>query len=177
MQINIPLIHDTSLEAIELEDIDIQIALKNFTLFSIYKDEVCAISSKKYLVQSSNFLSKLEKKYTTIFLDEESYEKLYNKYLEQRTEKNISSLEEASEDEELSQSEDELSLTEFLRNTEDILSSEESAPIIKFVNSLFYQAIKKKASDIHIESQENKGEVRFRIDGVMSKHANLDKNI
>ena len=177
MQVNIPLIHDTSLEAIELEDIDIQIALKNFTLFSIYKDEVCAISSKKYLVQSSNFLSKLEKKYTTIFLDEESYEKLYNKYLEQRTEKNISSLEEASEDEELSQSEDELSLTEFLRNTEDILSSEESAPIIKFVNSLFYQAIKKKASDIHIESQENKGEVRFRIDGVMSKHANLDKNI
>jgi len=68
-------------------------------------------------------------------------------------------------------------LTEFLRNSSDILSSEESAPIIKFVNALFYHAIKKNASDIHIESHEFKGEVRFRIDGVLFKHVELDNKI
>ncbi len=57
------------------------------------------------------------------------------------------------------------------------MTSEESAPIIKFVNSLFYQAIKKKASDIHIELHEFKGEVRYRVDGILSKHIELDKKI
>ncbi|MDH5465585.1 MAG: GspE/PulE family protein, partial [Thiovulaceae bacterium] len=32
-------------------------------------------------------------------------------------------------------------------------------------------------SDIHIESLEHNGEVRFRVDGVMFKHADIDKNI
>ncbi len=73
--------------------------------------------------------------------------------------------------------EDDLSLTEFLRTSSDILTSEESAPIIKFVNALFYQAIKKKASDIHIEVHEKRGEVRFRIDGMLSKNVDLEKKI
>ena len=57
------------------------------------------------------------------------------------------------------------------------MTDEGSAPIIKFVNSLFYQAIKKKSSDIHIELHELKGEVRYRIDGVLLKHIELDKKI
>lgn len=57
------------------------------------------------------------------------------------------------------------------------MTDEGSAPIIKFVNSLFYQAIKKKSSDIHIELHEFKGEVRYRIDGVLTKHIELDKNV
>jgi general secretion pathway protein E len=68
-------------------------------------------------------------------------------------------------------------LTDFLRTSSDILTSEESAPIIKFVNALFYQAIKKRASDIHIEVLEKQGEVRFRIDGMLNKNADLDKKI
>ncbi|MCK4973803.1 MAG: Flp pilus assembly complex ATPase component TadA, partial [Sulfurimonas sp.] len=72
---------------------------------------------------------------------------------------------------------EDISLTDFLRTSSDILTSEESAPIIKFVNALFYQAVKKKASDIHIEIQEKRGEVRFRIDGMLSKNADLDKKV
>jgi general secretion pathway protein E len=68
-------------------------------------------------------------------------------------------------------------LDEFLRVSSDILTSEESAPIIKFVNSLFYQAIKLKASDIHIEMHEFRAEVRYRIDGILIKHVDLDKNV
>ena len=68
-------------------------------------------------------------------------------------------------------------LLEFIRNSQDLLSSEESAPIIKLVNSLFFQALQKGASDIHIESGEKKGEVRLRIDGALKKHLDLDKSI
>ena len=59
----------------------------------------------------------------------------------------------------------------------DILNTEDSAPIIKFVNSMFYQAIKKRASDIHIETHEFYGEIRFRIDGVLITQAKIDKKI
>jgi len=43
------------------------------------------------------------------------------------------------------------------------------APIIRFVNTLLTQAIKDRASDIHIEPFEKELSVRFRIDGVLSE--------
>jgi type IV pilus assembly protein PilB len=41
----------------------------------------------------------------------------------------------------------------------------EDAPIIKFVNSILVDSIKKKVSDIHFEPYEKKFRIRFRIDG------------
>ena len=68
-------------------------------------------------------------------------------------------------------------LLEFIQNSQNLLDSEASAPVIKLVNSLFFQAIKKSASDIHIESHENRGEVRLRINGALKKHIDLDRRI
>jgi general secretion pathway protein E len=48
---------------------------------------------------------------------------------------------------------------------EDILESDEDAPIIRWVNGLFTQAVKERASDIHIEPEEREVVVRYRIDG------------
>ena len=48
-------------------------------------------------------------------------------------------------------------------------SADEEAPVIRFVNSLFVQAIRERASDIHIEPEENDLTVRFRIDGVLKE--------
>jgi general secretion pathway protein E len=48
---------------------------------------------------------------------------------------------------------------------QDILDSDDDAPIIRWVNSLFSQAIKERASDIHIEPEEREVLVRYRIDG------------
>lgn len=50
---------------------------------------------------------------------------------------------------------------------EDILSMASEAPIIKLVNHILYQAVKREASDIHIEPFEKELRVRYRIDGVM----------
>ncbi|KKR96225.1 MAG: Type II secretion system protein E [candidate division TM6 bacterium GW2011_GWE2_41_16] len=49
----------------------------------------------------------------------------------------------------------------------DILSGTEEAPIIQLVNHIFYQAVKRGASDIHIEPFEKEIRVRYRIDGVL----------
>jgi general secretion pathway protein E len=140
----------------------------------VYEEKVVAFSSERYLQEASNYYTKLEVNYPFLLLDEDSYDRLYNRFLELRTDKAIDSMQ---EDNESDAEEEDISLTDFLRTSSDILTSEESAPIIKFVNALFYQAVKKRASDIHIEVQEKKGEVRFRIDGMLSKNADLDKKV
>jgi general secretion pathway protein E len=50
---------------------------------------------------------------------------------------------------------------------EDILGMASEAPIIKLVNHILYQGVKRDASDIHIEPFEKELRVRYRIDGVM----------
>lgn len=47
----------------------------------------------------------------------------------------------------------------------DILDSDDEAPIIRWVRSLYRQAVKERASDIHIEPEEREVVVRYRIDG------------
>jgi general secretion pathway protein E len=49
----------------------------------------------------------------------------------------------------------------------DLLEANDEAPILRLVNSLFYQASKERASDIHIEPFEQELVIRFRIDGIL----------
>ncbi|HMQ11431.1 MAG TPA: type II secretion system ATPase GspE [Oligoflexia bacterium] len=56
-----------------------------------------------------------------------------------------------------------------LSETEDLLDSEDDAPIIRLVNALLFQGVKDGASDIHIEPGEKDVSVRFRIDGVLNE--------
>jgi general secretion pathway protein E len=57
---------------------------------------------------------------------------------------------------------------EYAEEDEDILhASAEDAPIIRFVNSLIFNASKEKASDIHIEPGDKEIIVRNRVDGVL----------
>lgn len=44
----------------------------------------------------------------------------------------------------------------------------EEAPVIDFVNGMFEDALRQRASDIHVEPFESRFQVRFRIDGVLS---------
>ncbi|MBI2382933.1 MAG: type II secretion system ATPase GspE [Gammaproteobacteria bacterium] len=58
-------------------------------------------------------------------------------------------------------------LAQALSETQDLLESNDDAPIIKFINGLLVEAIRENASDIHIETFENRLTVRFRVDGVL----------
>jgi len=168
-----PRLQDVNLEPLWEEELNHKLSLKHSLLFSEIEGVKTCIVQQETLGDALNYLSKLSLEYPITLVDEESFERLKNKFLEIQT---------GSDFAEMSTTSDELievesDLLEFIRNSQDLLSSEESAPIIKLVNSLFFQAIKKGASDIHIESGEKKGEVRLRIDGALKKHIDLDKSI
>ncbi len=50
-----------------------------------------------------------------------------------------------------------------------ITAEAENSPIIKFVNAILTDAVKKRVSDIHFEPYEKKFRVRYRVDGSMSE--------
>ena len=54
---------------------------------------------------------------------------------------------------------------------------EDDAPVVKLVNLIINQAVKTKASDIHIEPDEDQLRVRYRINGVMKEEASPPKNL
>ncbi|WP_035343332.1 type II secretion system ATPase GspE [Dickeya sp. DW 0440] len=58
-------------------------------------------------------------------------------------------------------------LAEELPDSDDLLDAEDDAPIIRLINAMLTEAIKHKASDIHIETFERHLLIRFRIDGVL----------
>lgn len=51
----------------------------------------------------------------------------------------------------------------------------EEAPVVELVNSLMAQAVEQRASDIHLEPEENQFSVRFRIDGVLYARLRLPR--
>lgn len=65
------------------------------------------------------------------------------------------------------------SLAEGLPKTADLLDSENDAPVIRLINALIAEAVKVKASDIHIEPYEKALSVRLRIDGVLREVLSL----
>jgi len=168
-----PRLQDVNLEPLWEEEINHKLSIKHALLFSQINGINTAIITDDTLSEALNYFSKLSLPYPINIIDQESFERLKNKFLEIQT---------GSDFEDMATTSDELievegDLLEFIRNSQDLLSSEDSAPIIKLVNSLFFQALQKGASDIHIESGERKGEVRLRMDGALKKHLDLDKSI
>ncbi len=53
----------------------------------------------------------------------------------------------------------------------------EEAPVVKLLHTIFEDAVQVRASDIHIEPQEHKLFIRFRIDGVMHQQTVADNKI
>jgi len=74
---------------------------------------------------------------------------------------------------------EELDLDQLAENLEpeDLLEAEDDAPIIKLINAILTESIKVNASDIHIESYENRMRIRFRVDGVLQEILQPPKNI
>ncbi|MEM1410585.1 MAG: ATPase, T2SS/T4P/T4SS family, partial [Pseudomonadota bacterium] len=69
--------------------------------------------------------------------------------------------------------EDLSALAEGLPETADLLDSEDDAPVIRLINALIAEAVKTRASDIHIEPYETALSIRLRIDGVLREVLSL----
>ncbi len=60
---------------------------------------------------------------------------------------------------------------------EDVLDLDDKAPAVKLVHAMLLQAIKQRASDVHLEPGEGGLRVRFRIDGVLYDRATLRRDV
>jgi general secretion pathway protein E len=57
--------------------------------------------------------------------------------------------------------------SEISQEPQDLIEADDDAPIIKLVNSLMHNAVKERASDVHLEPFEREIRVRFRIDDIL----------
>ena len=60
-------------------------------------------------------------------------------------------------------------LAEEIPDAGDLMDAEDDAPIIRLINAILSEAVREKASDIHIETFESKLSVRYRVDGVLTE--------
>src|SRR5689334_6008655 len=91
----------------------------------------------------------------------EGIEKAYGSSQEEDLEKVMASIDMEGADVELQSEEEEMALA-------DLEKAADEAPIVKLVNLIMTDAVKRGASDIHIEPYEKEYRVRFRIDGMLS---------
>ncbi|MEE8300365.1 MAG: hypothetical protein V3R28_03570, partial [Desulfatiglandales bacterium] len=64
-----------------------------------------------------------------------------------------------------------------VEETGDLLDDTSDAPIIKLVNLVLSQAVKARASDIHIEPYQNRIKIRYRVDGILYDMLSPPKHI
>lgn len=60
-------------------------------------------------------------------------------------------------------------LAEDIPDTADLLDNQDDAPVIRLINGMIAEAVRRGASDIHIEPYEGSLRVRLRVDGVMQQ--------
>jgi type IV pilus assembly protein PilB len=53
----------------------------------------------------------------------------------------------------------------------------DQAPIVRLVNLIITQAVRERATDIHIEGQKNQVEVRYRVDGLLSTVRSIPRHL
>ena len=58
-----------------------------------------------------------------------------------------------------------LALADSAASVDDLLARNDDAPVVRLINALLLEAVKEGASDVHIETEERRLVVRFRIDG------------
>lgn len=63
------------------------------------------------------------------------------------------------------------------QNVQDLLNLTELPPVVRFANTVLADAIKMKASDVHIEPQKDNVVIRYRVDGIMREIMQIDKQI
>ncbi|MGB8332055.1 MAG: type II secretion system ATPase GspE [Polyangiales bacterium] len=100
----------------------------------------------------------LRKTIVPVAASEETIDDAINRVYERKDETALAEAKEGEEVEEL----------------RDLIDMTDEAPVIRWVNNLFYTAVKERASDIHIEPTEDKVIVRYRVDGrlIPRKEAN-----
>ncbi len=110
-------------------------------------------------------LNELRRHLNAPLLLEQTNDENFNKLLVKNYETDSSTAMLMAED--LGESMNLFDLINELPKPEDLLEQQDDAPIIRLLNALLSEAIKENASDVHIETFEDRIMVRFRVDGVL----------
>lgn len=160
-QIGLDFVTDINLEEIDpnlINDIPINYAKSNHVIPILETlDSISIIMQDPFNENVVNDLHEIFKKEIKISLSSpQLIQDTINKVYEKASSNLVSSLE------------DEFDENMDLEGPIDILdSSEDEAPVKRFVNQIIFQAVKDKASDIHIEPYEKEVVYRYRVNGVM----------
>jgi len=68
-------------------------------------------------------------------------------------------------------------ITREVSESEDLVDMANKAPIVKLINSILFQALKQRASDVHIQPYETHVQVRFRVDGILYNIMEIPKPV
>ncbi len=68
-------------------------------------------------------------------------------------------------------------IANLVSESEDLLNVANRAPIIRLVNMILFQALKMRASDVHIQPYEDKVQIRYRIDGILYDQESPPKSV
>ena len=60
-----------------------------------------------------------------------------------------------------------VTLADTAASIDDLLAQNDDAPVVRLINALLLEAVKEGASDVHIETEERRLLVRFRVDGIL----------
>ena len=72
---------------------------------------------------------------------------------------------------------DDIEVDESDSRLDESQSADDDTPIVKYINSVLIDAVKKGASDLHFEPYEKKFRIRFRIDGILKEVASPPVNL
>ena len=103
--------------------------------------------------------------------ESEELDKLVEEFLESGEETIKGMLETINSDE---YSDDDIYFSQSVENLEDLA---QEAPIVRLVNLMISEALKERASDIHLEPFENEVKLRYRIDGILYERTPPPKNL
>lgn len=162
-QINIPYIDEIKVDEIDPNiciDIPINYAKQNEVLPLVETNHsVAVVIADPFNANTINDLQKIfNKKIDLIVADPEKITYAINRVYEKANRNLVETIE------------DEFEENLDLDGTIDILDSgADEAPVIRFVNSIIFRAVKAGASDIHIEPYEKEVSYRFRVNGIMTE--------
>lgn len=110
-----------------------------------------------------------------VLVDESKLTETIDKIIENQDSGSLAGLDDTDFDDADFDNLDLASIEEEKEEEKDVATDD--APIVRFVNKLLLDAIKKGASDLHFEPYEKRYRVRFRIDGILSEVASPPINL
>ncbi|HEY9033555.1 MAG TPA: ATPase, T2SS/T4P/T4SS family, partial [Pseudomonadales bacterium] len=105
----------------------------------------------------------LQRSFTTCKLDDSEFQRQLSQAFQRSSSEAAQAAEDIGADIDLSR------LAEQIPETSDLMAAEHDAPVIRLINAILSQAVREKASDIHVETFETDLVIRFRIDGVLTE--------